>query len=102
MELVHDAIPKASSLALLVNPTSPALAEAAVKDAQMAARDLGLGLNVLGAFVITTDALFISRSEQVVGSPKDQTARVRPVQASVCTSGFAGGDAGLVLNFSGQ
>ena len=85
MELVHEAIPKATSLALLVNPTSPALAEAAVKDGQMAARDLGLGLDVLyasnerdfdsvfatitqrqvGALVITTDALFISRSEQL-------------------------------------
>jgi putative ABC transport system substrate-binding protein len=85
MELVHEAIPKATSLALLVNPTSPALAKAVVKDAQMAARDLGLSLDVLhasserdfdsvfatlaqrqvGALVINTDALFISRSEQL-------------------------------------
>jgi putative ABC transport system substrate-binding protein len=85
MELVHEAIPKATSLALLINPMSPTLAEATVKDAQMAARDLGLGLDILhasserdfdsvfaalaqrqlGALVITTDALFISRSEQL-------------------------------------
>ena len=39
---------------------------------------------------------------QVVGSPEDQTARVRPVQASICTGGLLGVNAGLALNFRGN
>jgi putative tryptophan/tyrosine transport system substrate-binding protein len=85
MELMHEAIPKTTSIALLVNPTSPGLAEAAINDAQAATRKLGLKLDVLhastereldtafrvltqlqaGALVIATDAFFISRSEQL-------------------------------------
>lgn len=85
MELMHEAIPTATSVALLVNPTSPQLAKAAIRDAEMAARDLGLRLDVLqasgerdfdsvfaaltkrqsGALVIATDSFFISRSEQL-------------------------------------
>jgi len=69
----------------LVNPTSPNLAEVAIKDGEIAARDLGFRLDVLqarserdfdpvfaalskqqaGALVIATDAFFISRSEQL-------------------------------------
>jgi putative ABC transport system substrate-binding protein len=72
-------------MALLVNPESPSLAEAAIKDAQVAARNLGLKLDVLqasserdfdrvfaaltelraGALVIATDAFFIGQSEQL-------------------------------------
>jgi putative ABC transport system substrate-binding protein len=85
IELAHEAIPKATSVALLVNPTSPTLAEAAIEDAQNATRNLGLKLDLLrasserdfdsvfaafdqmqaGALVIVTDAFFISRGEQL-------------------------------------
>jgi len=50
LELLHQVIPTASTFALLVNPTNPA-AEAQVRDAQAAARSLGLQLHVLKASV---------------------------------------------------
>ena len=50
LELLHQAIPTASTFALLINPTNPA-AEAQVRDAQAAARSLGLQLHVLKASV---------------------------------------------------
>ena len=85
VELLHEAIPTTTSIALLVNRTSPSLAEAAINDAGTAIRRYGLTLNVLqasterdfdtvfatltqpqaGALVITTDAFFISRAEQL-------------------------------------
>ena len=46
LELLHQVIPTASAVALLVNPTNPA-AEPLVRDAQPAARSLGLQLHVL-------------------------------------------------------
>jgi putative ABC transport system substrate-binding protein len=49
VELLHEAIPATTSIALLVNPTSPSLSEAAIKDAETATRRLGLILNVLRA-----------------------------------------------------
>jgi putative ABC transport system substrate-binding protein len=50
LELLHQVIPTASTVALLVNPTNPA-AEPQVRDAQAAARSLGLQLHVLKASV---------------------------------------------------
>jgi ABC-type uncharacterized transport system substrate-binding protein len=48
LQLVRELLPKAESIALLVNPTSP-VAEPQTQDAQAAARALGLKLIVLGA-----------------------------------------------------
>jgi putative tryptophan/tyrosine transport system substrate-binding protein len=48
LELLHQVIPAASIVALLVNPTNPA-AEPLVRDAQAAAHSLGLQLHVLKA-----------------------------------------------------
>jgi putative ABC transport system substrate-binding protein len=50
LELLHQVMPTASAVALLVNPTNPA-AEPLVRDAQVAARSLGLQLHVLKASV---------------------------------------------------
>src|SRR5262249_48825416 len=44
VELMHEAVPKTTSIALLVNPTSPNLTEAAINDAQTATRSLGTTL----------------------------------------------------------
>jgi putative ABC transport system substrate-binding protein len=86
LELLHELVPAATVIALLVNPTSP-IAEAYSRDAQAAARTLGLQLNVLrasteheidtvfttlvqlraGGLVIGADAFFNSRSEQLAG-----------------------------------
>ena len=85
LELLHELVPSASIVALLINPTHPA-AETASKDLQAAARTLGLEFHVLhastehdfdtvfatlaqvgaGALVIGADAFFVSRSEQLV------------------------------------
>jgi putative ABC transport system substrate-binding protein len=82
LELLHELVPTATIIAVLVNPTNPT-AETLSKDAQAAARALGLKLHVLhasserdfdtvfasvvqlraGGLVITSDAFFISRTK---------------------------------------
>jgi putative ABC transport system substrate-binding protein len=49
LELLHEMVPTATNIALLVNPTSPNLAEAQARDLQTAARTLGLQIHVLHA-----------------------------------------------------
>jgi putative tryptophan/tyrosine transport system substrate-binding protein len=83
LELAHELVPAASSVALLVNPSDAAQTD--IKKAQEAARALGLQLNILrassereldtafatvvqlraGALVINADAFFNSRSKQL-------------------------------------
>ena len=85
LELLHELMPAATVVALLVNPTSPAAAEKIQRDMQAAARTLGLNLHVLhasserdfesvftavvqlraGGLVIGGDPVFNSRSEQI-------------------------------------
>jgi putative ABC transport system substrate-binding protein len=84
LELLHELVPTATIIALLVNPTTPA-AETIARDARAAARALGLQLHVLhassdrdfdtvfetvaqlraGALVIGGDPFFTSRSQQL-------------------------------------
>jgi putative ABC transport system substrate-binding protein len=84
MELVREVSPNAAVVAVLINPTG-VLGDQQSRDAQVAARDLGLQLHVLnasterdfepvfasltdlkvGALVIGTDSFFTSRSEQL-------------------------------------
>src|SRR5450759_4971047 len=42
VELLHEVVPGTSSMALLINPTSPTLTKTAIEDAQAAARSAGL------------------------------------------------------------
>ncbi|MGB6314184.1 MAG: ABC transporter substrate-binding protein [Pseudolabrys sp.] len=85
LQLLHELVPTARVMALLVNPTDPALAETNTKDVQAAARALGLEFHVLtasterdldgvfakliqlraGGLVIGSGAFFTSRSEQL-------------------------------------
>ncbi len=85
LELAHALVPAATTIALLVNPTSPALAEAYSRELQAAAGSLGLQVQVLhasaerdfetvfatlaqlraGALVIGPDTFFYARSEQL-------------------------------------
>jgi putative ABC transport system substrate-binding protein len=85
LELLRELVPKATIVALLVNPTSPEITEVVSRDLQSTARTLGLQLHVLnassdrdfdtvfatlaqlrvGALVIAPDAFFISRGEQL-------------------------------------
>jgi putative ABC transport system substrate-binding protein len=85
LELLHELLPTVTNIALLINPTSPVVAEALLRDSQAAARSLGLQLHILhasterdldtafatlgrlraGALVIGSDPFFTSRSEQL-------------------------------------
>jgi putative tryptophan/tyrosine transport system substrate-binding protein len=49
IELAHELLPNAPAVALLVNPSDPARAEALVKEVQAAAVHLGLQLDILRA-----------------------------------------------------
>jgi putative tryptophan/tyrosine transport system substrate-binding protein len=85
LELLHETVPTATIIALLVNPTNPAYVESLSRDVQAAARALALQIHVLhasterdfetvfatlvqlraGALVITPDTFFTARSEQL-------------------------------------
>jgi putative tryptophan/tyrosine transport system substrate-binding protein len=85
LELLHELLPSVRIVALLVNPTDPALAEANKSAVQAAAHNIGLELQILdasserdfdrafkkliesraGALMIGGDALFTSHSEQL-------------------------------------
>ena len=85
VELLHEVVPTTTSMALLVNPTSPDITETEISDARGAAQSLGLKLDILyasternldmvfanlprlrpGALVIGTDAFFNGRGEQL-------------------------------------
>ncbi len=49
IELLHQLVPKATVLALAVNPKNPAVAEVQIRDAQDATRALGLQLHIVQA-----------------------------------------------------
>jgi putative ABC transport system substrate-binding protein len=85
LELLHEAVPAAGAVALLVNPANRALAEPAISQLQTVAPTLGIKLHVLnasadheiepafdtlaklqvGALVIGTDGLFVARAEKL-------------------------------------
>ena len=57
--LLHELVPKAARIALLLNPTSPSTAEPTLKEVQEAARKLGLQILVFNASTIgEIDAAF--------------------------------------------
>jgi ABC-type uncharacterized transport system substrate-binding protein len=85
LELLHEIVPTARTIALLVNPASPALSEPTTKDAQAAARILGVNIHTLhaktaldfdgvfatlvqlraGGLVIGADTLFTGRAQEL-------------------------------------
>jgi ABC-type uncharacterized transport system substrate-binding protein len=85
LELMHEVVPAATTLGLLLNPANKVVTETQSKDLQAGARGLGLQLRVLntsterdfedvfpslkqmqvGGLVIGTDGFFVSRSEQL-------------------------------------
>jgi putative tryptophan/tyrosine transport system substrate-binding protein len=85
LELLHELIPTATTLAVLVNPASPAISEVTTRELQAAARALGLHIHVLhassehdfdavfatvtrlraGGLVIGPDPFFTSQREQL-------------------------------------
>jgi putative tryptophan/tyrosine transport system substrate-binding protein len=85
LELLHELMPMTSAFALLINPTSPALASIQSRALQAAARNLGLQVHLLeastdrdldaafarlvqlrsGGLVISSDSFLERRSEQL-------------------------------------
>lgn len=85
LELLHELVPTATTVAVLVNPTNPALVESTTSVLRASANRLGVQLTVLrassdldfdavfasiakqhaGALVIGADPLFTSRQEQL-------------------------------------
>jgi putative tryptophan/tyrosine transport system substrate-binding protein len=85
LELLHEVVPKASTIGLLVNQANPQLAHVYIADMQAASRSLALQILALnassndeideafaalaqqgiGALVVTPDPLFNSRNEQL-------------------------------------
>jgi putative tryptophan/tyrosine transport system substrate-binding protein len=86
LELLHELVPTATSIAVLVNPTNPRIAEATLTEGRTAARTLGVDLLVLnagsrneieaafaslverraGALLVAADSLFNTQTDQVV------------------------------------
>jgi putative tryptophan/tyrosine transport system substrate-binding protein len=84
LEILHEAVPTAAEVAVLVNPTSPT-ADSQLRNLQAAARALGLQLHVLhasaerdfdtvfatllqlraGGLVVSSDGFFATHSEQL-------------------------------------
>ena len=68
LELLHELLPTAGVLALLVNPTAPELAEPQKREVLSAARAIGIDLQVLNASTEQDfDRLFAKLSELQVG-----------------------------------
>ncbi|MGC2412679.1 MAG: ABC transporter substrate-binding protein [Stellaceae bacterium] len=85
LSLLHELIPTATVMALLVNPTNPALAHSTAREVQVAARTLGLQLQIVRAsterdldaafatmlklkavaLVIAIDSFFTARRQQL-------------------------------------
>ena len=85
LELLHELVPAARAVALLVNPANPASTEPVLRASQAAAHNFGLDVHVLnastesdfdgvfanviqlqaGGLVIGSDAFFTSRQEQL-------------------------------------
>jgi putative ABC transport system substrate-binding protein len=85
LQLLHEIVPAAKVVALLVNPANPAVAEIQLREVRSAAHTFGLGLHVLNAsterdfevifanlvqlranaLVIGADPLFAGRSKQL-------------------------------------
>lgn len=86
VELIHELVPNTSSVALLVNPNSPAQAEAQFTEVEAAARKFGQRLIILkagttneidqaiasiaqgkaSALLVSADPFFLSRRDQLV------------------------------------
>jgi putative ABC transport system substrate-binding protein len=86
LDLLHELVPRATVIAVLVNPTDPAATESETRHLQDAVRSLGLQLHILpastpseidsafetlielhaGALIVSTDPLFTNQRAQIV------------------------------------
>ena len=108
LELLNQLVPRATVMAMLINPTSP-LAETLLHDAQATARALGLQLHVLdastehefasafanlaqlrvGALLIGADAFFTDHSEQLAAlALRDRVPAIYPTREFAVAGGL--------------
>ena len=86
LQLLHEFLPRATSIALLLNPSNPVAAEAQKRDAELAAQALGVHLSIVaasdaskieaafgslvergsGALLLGDDAIFNAQRDQIV------------------------------------
>jgi putative ABC transport system substrate-binding protein len=115
LELLRELVPTAADMALLINPTNPALMASTMREAQAAASTLGVALHILEAgterefdsvfarlaqlrasgLVIAVDSFFTSRREQLA-----QLALRHRVPAIYQSRDFA--KAGGVMSYGGS
>jgi putative ABC transport system substrate-binding protein len=107
--LLHELVPKADRIAVLVNPANPTVAETTLRGVQEAARTLGLELNVLNAstsreidtvfadfarerpdaLFVGPDPLFVTRRVQFVTlTARDRIPAVYPDRDTVAAGGL--------------
>ncbi len=119
LELLHELLPTATVMALLVNPTDSALAETTARDLQTAAHSLGLKLHVLnasterdfdavfaklielraGGLVIGSGAFFAARSEQLAAlAVRHAVPAVSANRRFVAAGGLASYEAGSITD----
>jgi putative ABC transport system substrate-binding protein len=107
LELLHEAVPQASAIGFLVNPTNPTLADHSTKDAQAAAAALGLKVIVLnstterelapafqsfsqqgaGAILLDNDFLFFGQHELPALAARHSLPVMYPDRDLVATAG---------------
>jgi putative ABC transport system substrate-binding protein len=109
LRLLHDLVPKAARIAVLVNPVNAQSTEAAVRDVRNAAPSLGLQIQVLNASTIgeidaafatldsdrpdalfvAPDAFFVSRATQFVTlTARDKIPAAYSLRAYVAAGGL--------------
>jgi ABC-type uncharacterized transport system substrate-binding protein len=109
LEMLHELVPTARIIALLVNPTSPKVSEANTTDAQAATRALGLELRVVSAssqrdidtafmtlaqqgtvaLAVSSDPLFNSLTEQIAAlAARDAIPAIYPLREYVVAGGL--------------
>jgi putative ABC transport system substrate-binding protein len=112
-ELLHETVPNSAVMGVLVNPSSPSLAELTARDAHVAGRSLGMQIHILNAstkdqidaafasfarvrpdaLLIGGDAFFLSRRVQLVtlatrhGLPTISNARELPAAGGLMSYG---------------
>jgi putative ABC transport system substrate-binding protein len=117
IELLHQLVPAAPAIALLVDPSNPDAAAAETREIEKAARILGLRLVVLkasnpreieaafativqqraGALAVTGDAFFIIQNDQIVAlSAQHRIATVYQYRESIVAGGLMSYGASLV------
>jgi putative ABC transport system substrate-binding protein len=110
LQLLHELVPSATIIALLVNPSDPSRAETTSKELQAAAQTLGLQLHILhassdrdfdavfarlvelrvGGLVIGGEPFFNSRSEQLGAlTVRHALPAIYQLRAFVATGGLA-------------